>query len=113
MHSTLEITERPMAGSQVAVLPVAGFLQLLVAQAAAGASPVLVDELDQIAQCRAEIKLGSLSNRALLINNLFDVALFCNSCVAVVYFSPRRFGLAVRAISIRRRIASGRPGLSS
>jgi hypothetical protein len=43
MHSTLEITERPMAASQVAVLPVAGFLQLLVAQAAAGASPVLVD----------------------------------------------------------------------
>ena len=35
--------------------------------------------------------------------------------VAVIYFSPRplcRFDLAVRAISIRRRIASGRPGLS-
>ena len=32
--------------------------------------------------------------------------------MAVIYFSPRRFDLAVRAISIRRRIASGRPGLS-
>jgi hypothetical protein len=34
--------------------------------------------------------------------------MFCNSRVAVIYFSPRplcRFDLAVRAISIRRRIA--------
>jgi len=40
---------------------------------------------------------------------------FCNTCVAVDYFSPRllcRFDLAVRAISIRRRIASEREGLS-
>jgi hypothetical protein len=40
---------------------------------------------------------------------------FCNTCVAVVYFSPRllcRFDLVVRAISIRRRIASDREGLS-
>jgi hypothetical protein len=41
-----------------------------------------------------------------------DVAqqsLFCNMCVAVHYFSPRRlcrFDLGVKAISIRRRIAS-------
>jgi hypothetical protein len=35
---------------------------------------------------------------------------FCNTCVRVDYFSPRllcRFDLAVRAISIKRRIASG------
>jgi len=40
---------------------------------------------------------------------------FVIRALAVVYFSPRllgRFDLAVRAISIRRRIASGRPGLS-
>ena len=40
---------------------------------------------------------------------------FCITCVAVVYFSPRllcRFDLAVRAISIGRRIASDREGLS-
>ena len=40
---------------------------------------------------------------------------FCNTCVTVVYFSPRllcRFDLVVRAISIRRRIASDRVGLS-
>jgi hypothetical protein len=38
-----------------------------------------------------------------------------NTRVMVVYFSPRllcRLDLVVRAISIRRRIASGRPGLS-
>jgi hypothetical protein len=37
--------------------------------------------------------------------------LFCNTRAAVVYFSPRllcRFDLALRAISIRRRIASER-----
>src|SRR5262249_53232698 len=36
---------------------------------------------------------------------------FCNTYVAVVYFSPRllrRFVLALKAFSIRRRIASGR-----
>jgi hypothetical protein len=36
---------------------------------------------------------------------------FCNTCVAIVYFSPRllcRFDLAVKAISIGRRIASER-----
>src|SRR5262249_46839829 len=40
---------------------------------------------------------------------------FCNTCVAIVYFSPRllcRFDLAARALSISRRIASDREGLS-
>ena len=43
------------------------------------------------------------------VSSLFDDG------VAIVYLSPRllcRFDLTVRAISIRRRIASGRPGLS-
>jgi hypothetical protein len=41
---------------------------------------------------------------------------FCNPCLAVIYLSPWllcRFDLAARAISISRRIASGRPGLSA
>jgi hypothetical protein len=40
---------------------------------------------------------------------------FCSTCIAFDYFSPRllcRFDLAVRAISISRRIASEREGLS-
>jgi hypothetical protein len=40
---------------------------------------------------------------------------FCDTCVAMVYFSLRllcRFDLAVKAISIRRRIAFEREGLS-
>jgi hypothetical protein len=61
-------------------------------------------------------KLGSLSNRALLVNDLFDVGLYAgNPCVAVVYSSPRllcRFDLEVRAISIRRRIASEHESVS-
>jgi hypothetical protein len=40
---------------------------------------------------------------------------FCNTCVAVDYFSPQmlwRFDLELSAISIRWRIASEREGLS-
>jgi hypothetical protein len=40
---------------------------------------------------------------------------FCNPCLAVIYLSPWllcRFDLAARAISISRRIASERDGLS-
>jgi hypothetical protein len=69
------------------------------------------------------LKMGSLSNRALLVNNLIDLASVSSAYrhvsqigpAAVFYFSPWllcRFDLVVRAISIRRRIASGRPGLS-
>jgi hypothetical protein len=78
--------------------------------------------------------LGSLSNLALLVNNLFDVAQYAGSrvvsavsakpphdgrsrvcAVAVIYFSPRllcRFDLAISANSTSWRIASEREGLS-
>jgi hypothetical protein len=62
---------------------------------------VLIDKLERTAL--------DTCKRALSIK----LASFCNRRLAVVYFSPRllcRFDLAVRAISIRWRIASEREG---
>ena len=56
-----------------------------------------------------DIVFSMSEERTNTVSSLFDDG------VAVVYLSPRllcRFDLTVRAISIRRRIASGRPGLS-
>jgi hypothetical protein len=64
--------------------------------------------------CVATIKLYQSRTKSPVVGSR-DYRHVLHPCLAVIYLSPwllRRFGLAARAISISRRIASGRPGLS-